>query len=75
MKRHISTSIDGLLAMSDYKLRKIAHNCLVDGKPLRTAKQVRKMLLEAKSEGMKVIACPECDNYDERGYCKGHENA
>ena len=67
MKRHMSTSIDGLLAMSDYKLSKIAHNCIVNGKPLRTAKQVREMLLQAKHEGMKVIPCPECDNYDEWG--------
>ncbi len=73
MKRHISTNIDGLLAMSDYKLRKIAKNCMIDGKPLCTAKQVREMLLMAKKEGMMVIPCPECDNYDERGYCKGHE--
>ena len=73
MKRHMSTSIDGLLAMSDYKLRKIAPNCMIDGKPLRTAKQVKEMLLMAKSKGMMVIPCPECDNYDERGYCKGHE--
>lgn len=71
--RHIATSIDGLLALSDYRLKKIAANCQVDGKPLRTAGQVKKMLREAKAAGMEVIPPPECDNYDEKGRCKGHE--
>ena len=73
MMRHFVTSIDGLLALSDYRLKKMAPYCFVDGKQLRTAGQVKKMLLEAKAKGMKVIPCPECDNYDEKGYCKGHD--
>lgn len=73
MRRHITTSIDGVLALSDYRLKKLAQYCMVDGKPLRTAGQVKKMLLKAKAEGMEVIPCPECDNYDGKGYCKGHE--
>lgn len=32
------------------------------------------MLREAKANGMEVIPAAECDNYDERGVCKGHEN-
>lgn len=73
MRRHIATSIDGVLALSDYRLKKLAPYCMVDGKTLRTAGQVKKMLREARAAGMEVIPCPECDNYDERGYCKGHE--
>ena len=72
--RHISTSIDGLLNLSDYRLKKLAPSCMVDGQPLRTAGQVKKMLLEAKAEGMECIPPPECDNYDEKGWCKGHEH-
>jgi len=73
MLRHIATSIDGLLALSDRELKKMAPYCMEDGEKLRTAAQVREMLLKAKRIGMKVIPCPECDNYDEKGYCKGHE--
>ena len=73
--RHISTSIDGLLNLSDYRLKKLAPSCMVDGQPLRTAGQVKKMLREAKAAGMEVIPATGCDNYDEKGYCKGHENA
>ena len=72
--RHIATSIDGMLALSDYRLKKMAPYCMVNGKPLRTAGQVKKMLREAKEKGMEVIPPPECDNYDEKGRCKGHEH-
>lgn len=70
--RHISTSIDGLLNLSDYRLKKLAPSCMVDGQPLQTAGQVKKMLREAKATGMVVIPSAGCDNYDEKGYCKGH---
>lgn len=73
--RHISTSIDGLLNLSDYRLKKLAPSCMVDGQPLRTAGQVKRMLREAKAAGIEVIPAVGCDNYDEKGYCKGHENA
>ena len=72
--RHIATSIDGMLELSDYRLKKMAPYCMVNGKPLRTAGQVKKMLREAKEKGMEVIPPPECDNYDEKGRCKGHEH-
>lgn len=72
--RHISTSIDGLLNLSNYRLKKLAPSCMVDGLPLRTAGQVKKMLRDAKAAGMVVIPAAGCDNYDEKGYCKGHEN-
>lgn len=73
--RHISTSIDGLLNLSDYRLKKLAPSCTVNGQPLRTAGQVKRMLREANAAGIEVIPAVGCDNYDEKGYCKGHENA
>ena len=73
-KWHIGFSIDGLLSQSDYRLKKLAPCCRVDGVQLKTAGQVKRMLREAKSAGMIVIPAEECDNYDERGYCRGHGN-
>ena len=70
---HMCTSIEGLELLSDYKLKKIAPYAMVDGVPLKTAAQVRKMLKEAKEKGMKYIPCPECDNYNAEGFCMGHE--
>lgn len=72
-KRHIGFCIDGLLALSDYRLKKLAPYCTINGAPLRTAGQVKKMLREAKAIGMEVIPSAGCDNYDERGVCKGHD--
>lgn len=69
---HMGTSIAGLEALSDYRLKKMAPCIMVDGAPLRTAAQVRKMLKKARAAGMEVIPAEGCDNYDAKGYCKGH---
>lgn len=69
---HISTSIKGLEAESDYRLKKIAPFIKVDGVPLRTAGQVRRMLKQARAEGLEFLPAEGCDNYDEHGLCKGH---
>lgn len=70
--RHIGTSIDGLLGLSDYRLKKLAPSFKVDGKPLRTSGEVKRALREAKAAGLEVIPSDKCDNYDEKGRCKGH---
>lgn len=70
--RHISTSIKGLEALTDYRLKKLAPHIKVDGVPLRTAAQVRRMLKQAQAEGFEFIPADGCDNYDSRGMCKGH---
>ena len=70
---HIGTSIRGLAAMSDHKLDEMAPHILVNGKPLRTAAEVRKMLDDALADGMEYIPSDECDHYDERGLCLGHD--
>lgn len=70
---HISTSIKGLEAESDYRLKKMAPHIKVDGVPLRTAAQVRKALKKAQEEGFKFLPAEGCNNYDERGLCKGHK--
>lgn len=70
--RHISTSIAGLEALTDYRLKKMAPYMTIDGKPLRTAAQVRRMLKEARAEGLEFIPAAGCDNYDCKGLCKGH---
>ena len=69
---HIGTSIEGIEKLSDYRLKKLAPHFMVDGVPQRTAGQVRKALKKAKELGMEVIPAEGCDNYDEKGRCKGH---
>lgn len=69
---HIGASIAGLEALSDYRLKKMAPCIKVDGAPLKTAAQVRKMLKKARAAGMEVLPAEGCDNYDAKGYCNGH---
>ena len=70
---HVGTSIAGLEALSDYRLGKLAPCVKVDGVPLRTAAQVRRMLKEARAAGLEFLPAEGCDNYDSRGVCKGHD--
>ena len=73
MIRHICTSIEGLENLSDYRLKKMAPYCKIDGVPLRTAAQVRKMLRQAKAEGLRFIPAEGCHHYDAEGRCLGCE--
>lgn len=72
MIRHIGTSIKGLEALTDYRLKKMAPYIKVDGVPIRTAGQVRRMLKRAQEEGFEFLPAEGCDNYDAKGVCKGH---
>ncbi len=71
--RHVSTSIKGLEAMSDYRLKKMAPCIEVEGAPLRTAAEVRRILKEMQADGMEYIPADGCDHYDSKGLCLGHE--
>lgn len=53
-------------------MRKRADMFIVDGKPLNTAKQVRKMLQDELALGHEVIPMGDCDNFDWKTGCKGH---
>ncbi len=69
---HICENINGLLALSDYRLKKMASCFEVDGVPLRTAAQVRRELKKMQAEGMECVPAVGCDNYDSKGRCLGH---
>ena len=74
MIRHISTSIDGLLAMSDYKLRKMC-DCISDADGCHpTVSQLKKYLQAEKAAGHKLIRSDGCDNFDPVFGCLGHPN-
>lgn len=72
-RRHISTSIRGLAAMTDPQLDEMAAHIRVDGKPLCCAAQVRNLLDEILAEGFEYIPADGCDNFDSKGLCLGHD--
>ena len=68
---HISTSTEGLMRQTDYRLKKMAPYIKVDGVPLKTAAQVRRVLCEALAEGQKYFMSEGCDNFDPKRGCMG----
>lgn len=70
---HISVGIAYLLSMlnrQEQQLKEQTVVCRKDNKPL-TFDEARKELLELQAQGFEVV--PPCDNYDEKGLCKGHK--
>ena len=70
---HISTSIEGALAMPYKKFARIFDGLCSDdnGKPL-LAKEARKIMKKELKEGHKLIRAAGCDNFDPIEGCLGH---
>ena len=74
-RRHISTSIDGLLALKDKDLEDlIACSVRDDEGNMPTLSEFKKYLNEEKTKGHKLLPCPECDNFDPAEGCLGHDD-
>ena len=73
MMYHISTSIEGILSLSDYRLKKMLPFISVDGQPLQTVGQLKKGLRKELALGHLLIAAQGCDNFDPVKGCLGHE--
>ena len=74
MKIHMATSIDGLLAMSDAKMKRML-NCVRDENGNHpTLAEFKKYLNEEKAKGHLLLPVPECDNFDPVKGCLGHDN-
>ena len=70
---HISTSIEGLLSMSDAKMKRML-NCVKDENGNQpTLEEFRKYLRHELSIGHRLLPVPECDNFDPVNGCLGHE--
>ena len=68
MKYHMTADIEG--AMKNDNMTLVSMFKTVDGR-LMMACDIRQYLQELLNKGYEVV--PPCDNHDERGYCKGHE--
>lgn len=71
---HVSTSIDGLLTLSDRNLEKLISASVRDDEGnIPTLSEFKKYLNEEKAKGHRLIKDPECDNFDPVKGCLGHE--
>lgn len=74
MLRHMSTSIDGLLSLSDKDLTTWLDYIQDDEGKHPTLTELRKYLNDEKSKGHRLLPSPECDNFDPVKGCLGHDN-
>lgn len=72
MIRHISTSINGLLAMSDRDLTKLLDSVQDEEGNHPTLTEFKKYLNEEIAKGHRFLPVPECDNFDPVKGCLGH---
>ena len=71
---HISTSIDGLLALKDRDLKKILLSVSNENGNHPTLEEFKKYLNDEKAKGHKLLPSTGCDNFDPVKGCLGHEN-
>lgn len=71
---HICMSVRGALNKTKAQMKQLAPCIVVDGVPLKTAEQVRDFFLDQLSMGHEVIPCGECDNFDYKKGCLGHND-
>lgn len=73
MKYHISTSIEGLLNLSDRHLKNMLWSVTNEnGEHPKSVQDFRKYLSEELTKGHKCLPSPECDNFDPVKGCLGH---
>ena len=72
--KHISTSIDGLLALKNRDLKNILFNVTDENGKHPTLEEFRKYLYEEKAKGHFLLPSPECDNFDPVKGCLGHND-
>ena len=69
---HVSTSIDGLLALRDSELSRMLDNIQDEKGKHPTLAEFKKYLNEEKAKGHRLLPSPECDNFDPVKGCLGH---
>lgn len=72
-KYHTSLNIRNALDWSRTGKQKFAKYVFIDGKHLNTADEVNTWLLDMLSEGYEMLPIEECDNFDKKTGCLGHE--
>ena len=69
----MSVSIEGLLAMSDAKMKRILNSVKDDEGNQPTLEEFKKYLNHEWAIGHRLLPVPECDNFDPVKGCLGHD--
>lgn len=74
-KHHLKLSVRGVLNRNNRDLQKALKGCLtVNGKVLQAAQEIRDFLYDQLSEGKEYLPCGECEDFDYKKGCPGHED-
>ena len=71
---HICMNVRGALSQSDGELRPWVGNIEHNGVKCKSIQEVRRFLTEALAEGYEYIGPEECDNFDPKKGCMGHQS-
>ena len=74
MMFHMSVSIEGLLAMSDARMKRMLNSVKDENGNQPTLAEFRQYLNHEWAIGHKLLPVPECDNFDPVKGCLGHDN-
>ena len=74
MRWHLSTSINGLLALSDKDLSTWLDYVQDENGVHPTLPEFKKYLNEEIAKGHRLLPVPECDNFDPVKGCLGHND-
>lgn len=70
---HMSLSTRGALKWNKRQQRALAKCLVVDGVHLKTPERLREFLLDCLADGNEVLPVGECDDFDPKRGCRGHE--
>ena len=70
---HMSVSVEGLLAMSDARMKRMLNSVKDDEGNQPTLEEFKKYLNYEWSIGHRLLPVPECDNFDPVKGCLGHD--
>jgi len=71
---HMCISVRGLLSRTDSELKKIMKSCTKDdGTNWSSVHEFRNDLFDLIASGKEVMPMGECDNFDYKKGCQGHE--
>ena len=72
MLRHMAVSIEGLLAMSDARMRRMLNSVKDENGRQPSLEEFKEYLNHEWSIGHRLLPVPECDNFDPVNGCLGH---
>lgn len=70
---HCSLSVRGALKWDRHMMRRACRTMTLNGRAPHNAEELRDALLELLAQGVEKIPMSECEGFDHKSGCPGHE--